>query len=66
MDSKVTNINNTTAALAQIVANFGSIAAGLGDNEQENLSIIKSLYVVIEAIKQETVVLQQELDNYSE
>ena len=65
METKNAIILNYASALANASSNATMYANSFtADNEQENLAIIATLNVVLEAIRSHTVLLQQALDSY--
>lgn len=64
MDSKNTIILNYANALVTTASNASMYAGTLGDKEDENLATIATLNVILEAIRSQTVLLQQALDKY--
>ena len=64
METKNAIILNYANALQTTAGNATMYASALGDNADENRGIIATLNVVLEAIRSQTVLLQQALDNY--
>lgn len=64
METKNTIIQNYAGSLMD-ATNAVSVSAGcLGENIDENNALIKTLNVLLESVRSQTVILQQEIDKY--
>lgn len=64
METKNIIIGNYGVALSNIVGNLNIAIGGLNDNPDENAATIKTLNVLLESVRSQTVLLQQAIDNY--
>lgn len=64
MNTKNIIINNYASALTALVSNFAGTASTLNDNVDENMAIIKTLNVILESVRSQTVLVQSALDGY--
>lgn len=64
METKNTILSNCAKSLAGMIANFNDTVSTLGDNVDENTAIIATLNVLLESVRSQTVLTQQELDKY--
>lgn len=64
METKNTIIRNFSGSLMDAVNAVNVTAYNLNDNAEENAAIIKTLNVLVESVRSQTVILQQAIDNY--
>lgn len=64
METKNIIIANYGGALSNIVGNLNIAIAGLNDNPDENAATIKTINVLLESVRSQTVLLQQAVDSY--
>ena len=64
METKNTIIRNYANSLNEAACSVNASACTLGDSEAENIALIKTLNVLVESVRSQTVILQQALDNY--
>ena len=64
MDTNNIIIQNFANSLVDASSYTASKAAMLGNNNDENIAIIKTLNVLIDSVRSQTVLLQQAIDNY--
>lgn len=57
-------IQNYANSLADAAMYVASKTTSLGDNPDENTATIKTLNVLLESVRSQTVLLQQAIDNY--
>lgn len=66
MEIKNMNIQNYINALSDMTALLSASSSRLCDKEEENRATIKTLNVVLESVRSETVILQSAIDEYFE
>ena len=66
METKNIIIANYGVALSNIVGNLNIAINGLNDNPDENVATIKTINVLLESVRSQTVLLQQAVDSYGE
>ena len=66
METKNIIIANYGVALSNIVGNLNIAISGLNDNPNENEATIKTINVLLESVRSQTVLLQQAVDSYGE
>lgn len=66
METKNIIINNYAMALGNLVSNLAGTAGLLNDNPDENTATIKTLNVILESVRSQTVLIQGALDSYPE
>ena len=64
METKNIILNNYSIALNNITNNYINVVSTLNDNADENAATIKTLNVIIESLRSQTVLIQQEIDKY--
>lgn len=64
METKNIIINNFSVAVLNAANSIVGVSGSLSDNAEENASTIKTLNVLVESLRSQTVLLQSELDNY--
>ena len=64
METKNVIISNFANAINNIVVNLLGTVSTLNDNAEENAATIKTLNVILEGIRAQTVLIQQAIDNY--
>lgn len=64
METENIIIQNYANSLVDAATYAASKTAALGDNPDENTAIIKTLNVLVESVRSQTVLLQQAIDNY--
>lgn len=65
MEDKNIIIANYSRSLVDAANSISNIAGTLNSNENENKATIKTLNVLIESLRSQTVLLQGEIDSYS-
>ena len=65
MEDKNIIIANYSRSLVDAANSISNIAGTLNSNENENNATIKTLNVLIESLRSQTVLLQGEIDSYS-
>lgn len=66
METKNVILANYGGALSNIVGNLNIAISGLNDNADENAATIKTVNVLLESVRSQTVLLQQAVDSYGE
>lgn len=64
METKNIIINNLSLAVFNAANSIVGASGSLSDNAEEDASTIKTLNVLVESLRSQTVLLQSELDNY--
>ena len=64
MEDKNIIIANYSRSLVDAANSISNIAGTLNSNENENKATIKTLNVLIESLRSQTVLLQSEIDAY--
>lgn len=65
METKNIIIVNYSNSLAESISIVAAKSGSLNDNMAENLAIIKTINVLLESVRSQTVILQQAIDEYS-
>lgn len=65
MESKNTIIQNYAGSLLNAASAITSTSGSLNENESENNATIKIMYVLIESLRAQTILLQNALDDYN-
>lgn len=64
METKNTIIQNFAGSLMDATNAVFSTTSRLAENKDENDAIIKTLNVLVESVRSQTVILQQAIDEY--
>lgn len=64
METKNTIIRNYSGSLMDATNAVNNTAYTLNEDEDENRAIIKTLNVLVESVRAQTVILQQAIDSY--
>lgn len=64
METNNVIIQSLLDSLVVITQNTYGTATRLGDNEDENRATIKTLNVLIDSVRAQTVIVQQAIDSY--
>lgn len=64
METKNMNIRNHINALAEMISLLSISCSALNDKEDENRETIKTLNVILNSIRSETVLIQAAVDEY--
>lgn len=64
MEDKNIIIANYSRSLVDAANSISNIAGTLNSNENENKATIKTLNVLIESLRSQTVLIQGEIDSY--
>ena len=64
METNNTIIQNYANSLVDAATYTANKTSALGDNPEENMATIKTLNVLLDSVRSQTVLLQQAIDNY--
>lgn len=64
METKNIILMNYGNALSNIIGNLNFAISGLNTNPDENAATIKTINVLIESVRSETVLIQNAIDEY--
>ena len=65
MDTKNTIIQNYANSLVDAASAVAGKTTYLNDNVDENIATIKTINILLESVRSQTVILQQEIDKYN-
>ena len=65
METKNAIINNHSNTLVNMVNTLTITVNTLSDNLEEDQAIMKTLNVILESLRSQIVIIQQDIDNYS-
>lgn len=65
MNSKNTIIRNYASSLMAASSEVFNATTILGDNADENNATVKTLYILVDSLKAQTILLQSVLDEYN-
>lgn len=65
METKNIIIANQAQSLIEATENIMSCVSKLADNADENIATIRTLNVLVESLRSQTVLMQGEIDDYN-
>ena len=65
METKNTILMNYARSIMEASTGIANTAATLNSNDEENNAIIKTMNVLVESLRSQTIIIQQAIDEYN-
>ena len=65
METKNTILMNYARSIMEASTGIAKTAATLNSNDEENNAIIKTMNVLVESLRSQTIIIQQAIDEYN-